>query len=390
MSTQLVKLTSSQMRIGVEMPFDVRDIEGNLMLAQGQAIVDMEQLQALQARGAYAEKEAIQIAAALAAKAAGTTASRVQTEEQPRRKPTLIEMWDQTVFRLDRLLRGIASEPGFAARAEEFAGQFIALVNRDPDIGIHLSVRQDERRMSVYGLTHSLHTALVCALMSGRMGWPPERCLSLVKAALTMNVATFELQGRLAATGAKASDAQREQIRAHPEAGWEMLRAAGVADEDWLSAVRCHHECADGSGYPRGLKDDIPELACALRLADVFMAKISPRPNRPSMPVQDAARQMFQASQGSPMAAAVIKEYGVYPPGDLVQLVSGEKAIVLRRGAAANAPVVAAFTDRSGMPMATTTRRDTSLPAFAVSGPLRDKKAAPAVALDRLYGITSG
>ena len=106
MSTQLVKLTSSQMRIGVEMPFDVRDIEGNLMLAQGQAIVDMEQLQALQARGAYAEKEAIQIAAALAAKAAGTTASRVQTGEQPRRKPTLIEMWDQTVFRLDRLLRG--------------------------------------------------------------------------------------------------------------------------------------------------------------------------------------------------------------------------------------------------------------------------------------------
>lgn len=390
MSTQLVKLTSSQMRIGVEMPFDIRDVEGNLMLAQGQVIVDMEQLQVLQSRGAYAEKEAIQVAAALAAKAAGGTAARVQVEEQPRRKLTLIELWDQTIFRLDRLLRGIASEPDFAGRTEEFASQFVALVQRDPDIGIHLSVRQDERRMSVYGLTHSLHTALVCTLMASRMGWPQERCLSLVKAALTMNIATFELQGRLAATGAKAGDAQREQIRAHPEAGWEMLRAAGVTDEEWLSAVRHHHERADGSGYPQSLKDGIPELACALRLADVYMAKISPRPNRPSMPIQDAARQMFQESQGSPMAAAVIKEYGVYPPGDFVQLASGEKAVVLRRGAAVNAPIVAAFTDRSGMQMATTTRRDTSLPAFAITGPIRDKKPVLTVALDRLYGITSG
>ena len=42
------------------------------------------------------------------------------------------------------------------------------------------------------------------------------------------------------------------------------------------------------------------------------------------------------------------------------------------------------------MPMATTTRRGTSLPAFAVSGTIRDKKPALAVALDGLYGITSG
>jgi len=102
----------------------------------------------------------------------------------------------------------------------------------------------------------------------------------------------------------------------------DRLQAAGVDDADWLQAVLEHHERPGGGGYPNNLAA-IGDIASVLRMADVFMAKISPRTERPALPVLDAARQMFAEASGSPLASAIIKEYGIYPPGNFVQLASG-------------------------------------------------------------------
>ena len=61
-----------------------------------------------------------------------------------------------------------------------------------------------------------------------------------------------------------------------------------------------------------------------LRMADIFMARISPRAIRTPMNVQDAARQMFRDDNGGAMSSAIIKVLGIYPPGNLVKLASGE------------------------------------------------------------------
>jgi HD-GYP domain-containing protein (c-di-GMP phosphodiesterase class II) len=157
-----------------------------------------------------------------------------------------------------------------------------------------------------------------------RLGWDASRTRTLVKAALTMNVAITDVQGRFAAVG-HLTERQRDQIRAHPQEAVQALRAGGVEDEVWLRAVEQHHERAGGSGYPMGLQE-VDETAMALRMADVFMAKISPRVERAALSVQDAARQMYAEAQGHPSAAAIIKEYGIYPPGNVVKLASGELA----------------------------------------------------------------
>jgi HD-GYP domain-containing protein (c-di-GMP phosphodiesterase class II) len=241
--------------------------------------------------------------------------------------------------------------------------------------------------MRLYGLTHALHAAVTGALMADRLGWAADRRQILVKAALTMNLAIVDLQGHLATHGGRLTETQRTQIRAHPEQACAALRAAGVDDEEWLRAVAEHHEQADGSGYPAGTREP-SELAAALRLVDVFMAKISARVDRPALPVREAARRMFQESGGSPMAAAIVKEFGLFPPGDFVQLASGEMAVVIRRGEDARTPLVASITDRSGMPMVNTIQRDTRLPAHAITGPAADLKLAVRVPPERLYGLT--
>ena len=66
------------------------------------------------------------------------------------------------------------------------------------------------------------------------------------------------------------------------------------------------------------------------------------------------------------MTAAIVKEFGLYPPGSTVRLKSGEYGIVMRRGEKANTPTVAAVTDCNGDALLRPARRDTTQPAYAV------------------------
>jgi HD-GYP domain-containing protein (c-di-GMP phosphodiesterase class II) len=231
-----------------------------------------------------------------------------------------------------------------------------------------------------------VHCAMVARLVGQRLGWPEGKTLTLMKAALTMNIATLDLQGRLAAQGVPPTPAQIEQLRPHPVQGAQTLRAAGVDDAPWLDAVAQHHEKPDGSGYPQGLRE-IGELGTVLRHIDVFMAKMAPRAMRASMPIQLAERQLFQEDGGGPVSASIVKEFGIYPPGEFVQLKSGEMAVVVRRSANARSPVAACITDRQGMPMVNTVVRDTAKPEFAIVSVVADKSLVLRVPPERLYGL---
>ncbi len=59
--------------------------------------------------------------------------------------------------------------------------------------------------------------------------------------------------------------------------------------------VRCHHERADGSGYPDGLGgEDIPLLAQIMGVVDVYDALTTDRPYRPAMSAADACATLEQ------------------------------------------------------------------------------------------------
>lgn len=373
MAMQLLPLVSGQIKVGAPLPFGVYDEQAKLLLAAGHVIGSEVQLETLLARGVFADRAEIE------AFIAGRSAA---AKKAP---PTIFEIWEHAIWRLDKLLRSVEQEPGFAQRCDDFTDHLMALVLRDPDIAIYLSVRQDARRLKLYGLTHALHCAMVCQLTATRMGWPAPRVHTLVKAALTMNLAIIDVQATFAVQG-RLSAANRVQIQAHPERALELLQAAGVTDPVWLKAVIEHHERPGGGGYPAGLTE-LSEEAGLLRMADVFMAKISPRTDRPALSIQQAARQMFSESQGSFAAGALIKEYGIYPPGNFMQLASGELAVVIRRGASANTPVAAAITDRSGAPTIHTTRRDTAEPAFAIKALAVESAFLLRLSPERLYGL---
>jgi hypothetical protein len=348
-----IQQVGSHIKAGAALPFGVRDAEGKLLLAKGQMVPGEQMREALLNRGVFVDLEEVRDATGRGSD--GGTGGE-----------DFFGRWEALQTRLSVLLRA-PQEALFLPRVKECAAQLIGWAERFPDQMLFVVVQHDHSRHEVYGLAHLLHTAAVCALLSRRLGWAPERQKSLVGAALTMNLSIIDLQGRLASRGGKLLPPQRAAIDRHPDEAVAWLRNAGLDDAEWLAAVAQHHEQPGGGGYPQGLAEP-GETAQLLRLADIFLAKLASRGGRPGMPAPQAAKSLYTGCAGHPFAALLVKEFGLYPPGTLVKLASGETAVAVRRGATGNTPVVKAVMNRLGDPLGTPVRRDSSVAEHAITG----------------------
>lgn len=339
--------------VGAPLPFNVRDADGTLLLARDQRIDSLGALEALFNRGSLVDM-----------------AELLSPVERARTAPRdlLPELWNDCFDQVDVALRRCGHER-FKDALEDASAPVAVLIERDPDLAIFQLMRQDESPLVQYGVNHSMHAAIVCRLVAMRLGWDAACTHRVFEAALTMNVSMLELQGVLAFQGTPPTREQRDAILSHPQRSVRMLEASGVTDRDWLDAVAQHHELPDGSGYPAGLTE-IGDLAQLVRRADVYTAKLSPRSSREAISADRAGREMFMSDPGHPMTAALVKEFGLYPPGCFVMLASGELGMVVRRGHAVNNPIVAVMATAKGEPCPEPLRRDTSFPAYAVKSAL--------------------
>lgn len=378
---KLLRLPRAKVVVGVPLPWNVRDADCNLLLTRGHVVDSEDQLERLLSRGAFVDVEEAKAALLICQPPAETV--------RPKQPDSLIDMWAKSADGLRRVIVNPRDTPQWLVNLTAFASGLIILVDKDVDIALYHTVRQETADPFLYGYHHAIHSAVLSLLMARRLQWPQARVLSLVNAALTMNMAIFELQGQLASQDGPLRDSQTAQIRAHPEQATEWLARAGVVDADRLIAVSQHHEHLDGSGYPRGTCD-IADIATTLHVIDVFMAKISARKVRQALTVQEAAKQLFREDNGGPTSSAIIKEFGIYPPGEVVGLANGEIAVVVRRTQSVKCPIVASLTDCTGKRTVHTTRRDTSQPAVAITGTVQDKSLVARMPPERVYGFATG
>lgn len=258
------------------------------------------------------------------------------------------------------------------------SGHFMERLLRVQTASAHLWEQQPDNSLVVlvqllfdtrlsYSTTHALLCAGLCQLVARAADWSPEAQRPLVLAALTMNLGMTRAHDELARQSGALTATQRRLIREHPLRSTAMLRLLGVNEPFWLQLVEQHHERSDGTGYPAGIRVDGAEHRL-LQLADTYVACISPREGRGSMPAQELARQLYLGFGRVPdrLGAMFVKTIGFYPPGSYVRLVHGESGIVVRRGAKANEPKVMVLTGRHGMPLGEPVLRDTSDPTWAI------------------------
>lgn len=357
-AVEMVKLLSAHVALGQPLPFDVYDETGRLLLRRGFAIAEERQLERLVERGLYC-REPDFVAAFAPADAAAAPVPQPQLESPWLR---LLELQNSAASALAALAAGSGAD-AVPSLVEEIE----ALCALDADAMLAaISLLRHPR----HSVRHGVCTALLVATMARRAGLPEPQRRGATAGALTMNLGMLALQDALYSQREPLTAAQQAEVRAHPAAGVALLRRAGVADPHWLLAVACHHENADGSGYPRGLRS--PSLGAAAQivgLADRYCAMLAERAYRPGAPA-DQALKLLLDRLGTTVDADVVQllvaEVGDYPPGCPVRLANNECGIVLRRTRDGGARIVKALRSPLRKVYDDGPRRLTSQPAFAV------------------------
>ncbi len=356
-----------RMVVGQALPFNVRDHDRSLLLARGQVIQSEDQLAALLERGALVDLDELL--------SPRERARQVARTELPR-------MWHEGLARVGTVLVDPRGQ-SFRTALDDASDAVLGLVERDPDLAIFQILTREANADVAYGAQRALHTAICAHLVGQRLGWDTATLERAFKVALTMNLSMLELQGELARQRAAPTPTQRAELLTHPMRSVEILMQAGVGDDDWLQAVARHHEQEDGNGYPSG-RSDVGEIASLVRRAEIYTAKLASRSHREALLADQAGRQMFMQDPGHPMIAALVKEFGIYPPGCLVRLKGGELGIVVARGPTVTTPIVACFTTVSGAKLATPRRVDTAESRHAVQAVVGDRAGGFCMPLERL------
>lgn len=299
-------------------------------------------------------------------------------------------LWTDTIAQVGSVLRAKVDD-GFHAALESAAAPLAALIERDPDLAIIQVVRFDDQNgAGNYAGRHAVHAGIAALLAANRLGWDRQTCAALLRAALTMHLAMAELQDRLATQTSPLTELQRQAIRSHPQRGADLLRAGGVTSGAWIEAVARHHEPNDGSGFRQGA-GDAGELALMLSRVDDFTAKFAARSMRPALTADKAVRQFHQARPHDPLTAAIVAEFGVYPPGCAVRLQSGEIGVVMRRGACPATPLVVAVRAPGGDALPAPLRRDTAgRPEHAIANVVSAAAVRVRLPLARLVAACDG
>ncbi len=356
MKTCALSTVKSLIVLGEPLLFSVRSADGTLLLARGQVIHDQPQLAELFERGALVDAE--EIGQALTQREA--PAPRVPDTADPGR---LAGHWDDCGGAVAKALSAPVEQ--LAKAVDTAAQRMLSLITQSPEVAMSQVVQDQSLRSAHYGVTHSMNAATTCLVASRTLGWSEAEQQRAFRAALTMNLAMLSQQASLASQVSPLTPGQRKLIHEHPQRSMEMLQAAGISDADWLRAVLQHHEQADGLGYPAGITDP-DELSQLLRAADVYTALMAQRGNRSAMSAQEAGRELYQMTSNSPLCQAVIKGFGVFPPGSFVRLASGEFGVVTRNGLKAYHPRVAALTTADGLARLSPVARDSARAEHAV------------------------
>jgi putative two-component system response regulator len=119
---------------------------------------------------------------------------------------------------------------------------------------------------------------------------------NLIKSAPLHDIGKVAIPDNILLKPGKLDDEELIIMRTHPVRGLEILNKAKEylkEDSDFLTIaseiVGSHHEKWDGTGYPKGLKEDeIPLSARLMALADVYDALTSSRPYKKTFSHKDA------------------------------------------------------------------------------------------------------
>lgn len=189
------------------------------------------------------------------------------------------------------------------------------------------------RHQDAYTAEHCLRVAILAIAFARYLGMPQRDMEAAGLCGLLHDIGKMQVPSAILNKPGALNQTEMSEMRRHTEYGYRMLSEHHTLEPIVATVCRDHHERLDGRGYPRGLEEwQISRFARLIAIVDVFDAVTSDRCYREGLPTVDAMRILYRerGKQFDPdMVEAFIRMVGVYPPGSLVELNTGEVAVVI-------------------------------------------------------------
>jgi diguanylate cyclase (GGDEF)-like protein/putative nucleotidyltransferase with HDIG domain len=143
---------------------------------------------------------------------------------------------------------------------------------------------------SEYNKVHHLETARFAEMVAKVLGLNQRQIEQIRVAGLLHDVGLLSVPEDIINKPGQVTADELRVLMQHPIMGAQMFRPIHALKEI-CDILENHHECWDGTGYPRGLKgEEIPLSARIISIVDAYHAMISERPYRPAMAKEKAKR----------------------------------------------------------------------------------------------------
>ena len=217
-----------------------------------------------------------------------------------------------------------------AERVEQAVRPLVTSVLRSADAIFWI---EGLREHDSYTYHHAIGCSTLAAAFGRHMGFAEETIISLAAGALLMDIGKAQVAETLLQQPGPLIGDQLQLMRRHVQHGVDLVERSSISDPDVLDIVRSHHERYDGSGYPTGLfGGGLSIVVRMIGVIDTYHAMISSRPYRKPLSRHKALREIY-AGRDVLFQTEIVEQFlvclGVYPTGSLVELDTGEVAVVM-------------------------------------------------------------
>jgi HD-GYP domain-containing protein (c-di-GMP phosphodiesterase class II) len=211
------------------------------------------------------------------------------------------------------------------------ASEMVDSVLRNPDAFTWLSRVQEKDE---YTYSHAVRSSVWAILFGRHIGLPKRDLDVLAMGVLLKDVGKVMLDSSLLAKIERSADEER-LYENFVEYGCDILRKTPGVEPRVISVVKTHCERLNGSGFPQGLSGDkIPLLGKIAGIVTYYDHVTNPRGSRHPIAPSKAVGKLYELRNlqfQEELVVEFIRAIGLYPTGTLVELSTGEVAVVVEQ-----------------------------------------------------------
>jgi HD-GYP domain-containing protein (c-di-GMP phosphodiesterase class II) len=215
--------------------------------------------------------------------------------------------------------------------AKEAVAGCVASIMRNPEAMFFMTQMREKSDLISQ---HAINTCVYAVIVGRQLGYDSQQLEDLGTCGLLHDLGKVSVPDHILNKPDRLTAAEFATVRLHARYGRDILMSARKVYTGTVDVAYAHHEHLDGSGYPRGLRADELNMNCRIvSVVEKYDAIVSARPYRPPHNHLDALNLLSAMVKRNFLDAEVVNQFvaylGIYPPGSIVELSTGEKAIIL-------------------------------------------------------------